>query len=354
MILAFILAVAFTIGISALCSILEAMILSTTTVEIESLKKSHPRRGERLEKYKLGIEETSSAILSLNTIANTLGATMVGGLAVKIWSSSDNVLFNVSAAMALAILFISEIIPKNVGVLYRASLQPWLIYPLAWICTIMTPISRIVGFLVKIILKPSAPQETDSDEEIMLLAEKSAKEGTLTSNEREVINNALQLDEILVEEIMTPRTVAYLLDDQETIGSLFAESKNIPFARIPVYHEQSDNITGIVRRRDLLSAKAEDKDTLKVADLMHEAIFVPENATADNALQTFLKTHQQLGIVVDEFGSMSGVVTMEDVIEHIIGQEIYEDDDPAVDMRDLARRRQYAEKRRTRRKEGQS
>lgn len=351
MILAFILAVTFTISVSALCSILEAMILSTTTAEIESLKKSHAKRGERLEKYKLEIEETSSAILSLNTIANTLGATMVGGLAVKIWADSSNVLFNVSAIMAVAILFISEIIPKNVGVLYRASLQPWLIYPLAWICTIMTPISRIVGILVKVLLKPTQDSETDSDEEIMLLAEKSAKEGTLTSNEREVINNALQLDEILVEEIMTPRTVAYLIDDQETIGSLFTHTRNIPFARIPVYHEQSDNITGIVRRRDLLSAKAEDKDNLKIAELIHEPVFVPENATADDALQTFLKTHQQLGIVVDEYGTMSGVVTMEDVIEHIIGQEIYEDDDPAVDMRDLARRRQFAEKRRTRRKE---
>lgn len=351
MILAFILAVTFTISVSALCSILEAMILSTTTAEIESLKKSHAKRGERLEKYKLEIEETSSAILSLNTIANTLGATMVGGLAVKIWADSSNVLFNVSAIMAVAILFISEIIPKNVGVLYRASLQPWLIYPLAWICTIMTPISRIVGILVKVLLKPTQDSETDSDEEIMLLAEKSAKEGTLTSNEREVINNALQLDEILVEEIMTPRTVAYLIDDQETIGSLFTHTRNIPFARIPVYHEQSDNITGIVRRRDLLSAKAEDQDNLKIAELIHEPVFVPENATADDALQTFLKTHQQLGIVVDEYGTMSGVVTMEDVIEHIIGQEIYEDDDPAVDMRDLARRRQFAEKRRTRRKE---
>ena len=353
MIFAFILAVAFTIGVSALCSVLEAMILSTTTAEIEGLKKSHPKRGERLEKYKLEIEETSSAILSLNTIANTLGATMVGGLAVQIWSNSENVLLNVSAIMAFAILFISEIIPKNVGVLYRASLQPWLIFPLAWICTIMTPISRIVGLFVKVLLKPNADSETDSDEEIMLLAEKSAKEGTLTSNEREVINNALQLDEILVEQIMTPRTVVYLIDDQETIGSLFSETKHIPFARIPVYHEQSDNITGIVRRRDLLGAKADDKDDLKIAELIHDPVFVPENATADDALQTFLKTHQQLGIVVDEYGSMSGVVTMEDVIEHIIGQEIYEDDDPAVDMRDLARRRQYAEKRRIRRRENQ-
>ncbi len=348
MIPTFILAIAFTIGVSALCSILEAMILSTTTVEIESLKKRNPKRGAQLERYKLDIEETSSAILSLNTIANTLGATIVGGLAVQIWAENSNVLFQVSLIMAVAILFISEIIPKNVGVLYRSSLQPVLIFPLVWICTVMTPVSKLVGVVVRFLIKRRAV-EPGSDEEIMLLAEKSEKEGTLTSNEREVINNALQLDEILVDAIMTPRTVVYSIDAGETIGTLFEQNRNIPFARIPVYQEQTDNITGIVRRRDILSAKAEDRDDLKVSALSTEAIFIPDTATADDALQTFLKNNQQLAVAVDEFGSMSGVITMEDVIEHIIGQEIFEADDPAIDMRELARKRLYAAKRKIRR-----
>ena len=344
----FILAIVFTIGVSALCSILEAMILSTTTAEIESLKKKDLKRGERLEKAKRDIEETSSAILSLNTIANTLGATIVGGLAVQIWTQHENVLFNVSAIMALAILFISEIIPKNVGVLYRTSLQPILIFPLIWICTIMTPISKVVGLFVRFLLK-SQEVETDSDEEIMLLAEKSEKEGTLTSSEREVINNALSLDEILVDKIMTPRTVVYSIDNSETIGSFMAKDRNIPHARIPLYEDHSDNIKGIVRRRDILSAAAEDRDSLKISDLAMDAIYVPDTATADDALQTFLRNHQQLAIAVDEFGNMSGVITMEDVIEHIIGQEIFEKDDPAVDMRELAKLRQFAEKHKARR-----
>ncbi len=350
MILAFIFAVSFTIGISALCSLLEAMILSTSTAEIEALKKAQPERGSRLEYYKDRLEETSSAILSLNTIANTLGATMVGGLAVKIWSDGGNVLFNVSALMALAILFISEIIPKNIGVLYRPQLQPVLVVPLSWICRVMTPISVFSGMLVRLILKPSRSNEKDSDAEIMLLAEKSANEGTLTSNEKQVIHNALRLDEVLVEAIMTPRSVVYLLDDSLTVGTLLREQAYIPFGRIPVYHEQSDNISGIIRRRDILAAKAEDQDQRKMAEFSMDPVFIPESATADDALQTFLKSHQQLAIVVDEFGSMSGVVTMEDVMEYIIGQEIYEEDDPAVDMRELARKRQFAEKRKSRQK----
>ena len=349
MIFTFIFAITFTIGISALCSLLEAMILSTTTAEIESLKKSHSRRGGKLEKYKSELEETSSAILSLNTIANTLGATMVGGLAVQIWPEDTNILFKTSTFMAVAILFFSEIIPKNVGVLYRPALQPLLIYPLTWVCTLMTPIARIVGFIVRATLKP-VKQNTGGDEEIMLLAEKNAKEGILTSNERELINNALSLDEILVHEIMTPRTVMHSINCKETVGSVFKKNRNIPFARIPVYKDQPDNITGIVRRRDILASMAEGEDQRRIADLAGDAIFMPDNATADNALQTFLKNRQQLAIAVDEFGSMSGVITMEDVIEHIIGQEIFEDDDPAVDMRELARRRQYAEKHKARKK----
>ncbi len=348
MTLAFIFAIAFTIGVSALCSILEAMILSTTTAEIEGLKKAYSKRGAMLEKYKSELEETSSAILSLNTIANTLGATMVGGLAVKIWPQDPNVLLKISSAMALAILFFSEIIPKNMGVLYRPALQPILVFPLSWLCSVMKPLSRVVGILVKLLLRPTTTT-TDSDEEILLLAEKSAKEGTLTANERDMINNALSLDELLVNEIMTPRTVVHAIDDEETIGSLFQKTIDVPFARIPVYHDQTDNITGIVRRRDILSAKAKDEDHIRIADLAIEPVFIPDNAAASDALQTFLKTHQQLAIAVDEFGSMSGVITMEDVIEHIIGQEIFEDDDPAIDMRELARRRQFAEKRKQRR-----
>jgi CBS domain containing-hemolysin-like protein len=344
----FIFAIAFTIGISGLCSVLEAMILSTTTAEIEGLKKSHPSRGEKLEKYKLGLEETSSAILSLNTIANTLGATMVGGLAVQIWPADSNVLLKVSSAMALSILFFSEIIPKNVGVLYRPKLQPILIFPLIWICALMAPISRVLGIVVRCTLRPSN-KLTDSDEEILLLAEKSAKEGTLTSNERDMINNALNLDDLLVSQIMTPRTVVQVFDGQETVTSLLQKHKDIPFARIPIYEEQTENISGIVRRRDLLTAIADDRGNVLIRELANEAIFVPDNAAASDALQTFLKYHQQLAIVVDEFGSISGVITMEDVIEQIIGQEIFEDDDPAIDMRELARRRQFAEKHKQRR-----
>jgi CBS domain containing-hemolysin-like protein len=333
----FILAIAFTIGISALCSILEAMILSTTTTEIESLKRSHPARGKRLEDYKQNIEETSSAILSLNTIANTIGATLVGGLAVSIWADSANVLLNTSLAMAAGILFFSEIIPKNLGVAYRPHLQPWLIFPLVWVCAVMKPVSWGVGMLVRKLLSQKDATGI-SEQEIVLMAERSAEDGNLTEHERDMIANTLNLEDVPVRDIMTPRTVVFALEKSLTVESVFNEFANLRFARIPIYEESMDNIVGVVRRRDLLSAKARDEDSRPMSDFSMEVLFIPDNASVADALKTFLKAHQQLAVTVDEFGSPSGVVTMEDVVEQIIGAEIFEHDDPAVDMREFARR----------------
>lgn len=337
----FLLAIAFTIGISALCSILEAMILSTTTAEIESLKRSHPFRGKRLEECKQNIEETSSAILSLNTIANTVGATLVGGLAVTIWAESSNVLLHTSLGMAVGILFFSEIIPKNLGVAYRPRLQPWLIFPLVWLCSVMKPISWGVGLIVRKLLSQKDATGI-SEQEIVLLAERSAEEGNLTEHERDMITNALNLEDIPVRDIMTPRTVMFALERSMCIGTLFDQFPNLRFARIPLYEENLDNIVGVVRRRDLLAAKARDEDTRPMADFSMDVLFIPDNASVSDALKTFLKSHQQLAVAVDEFGSPSGVITMEDVIEQIIGAEIFEHDDPAVDMREFARRTRAA------------
>lgn len=336
MITLFFLALVFTILVSAICSVLEAMLLSTTPVDIERLSKSYPKRGKLLEKYLSNIEETSSAILSLNTIANTLGATLVGGLGVQLWPEDANILLKISTFMAIAILFFSEIIPKNVGIVYRSELLPYMTYILNGICSTMMPLSRLVGTFVKFILN-SKKKESDSDEEIILMAEKSAKDGNLTNNERDMISNALTLDDIAISEIMTPKSVIFALDVDETIGSLFKAKSELPFGRIPLYYKNLNTIVGIVRRRDLLSAKAKDQDAVKIRALAQKPIFIKEKAVAAEALELFLKHRQQLAIVINDKKETIGVLSMEDVIEHIIGEEIFEDDDPAIDMRELAR-----------------
>lgn len=331
----FVLAIALTLGISAFCSLLEALILSTTSAEIEGLKQSHPWRGALLERYKFQIEETTSAILTMNTIANTAGAAWIGslaeGLAMKVAL--------VSGILVFSILIFSEVLPKNIGVAYRRKLQPWSVYAFGVVRILMMPASFFLKHLVSTIVKLEVPTEKEQEEEIKLLAEKSAAMGALSSNESELIKNVLSLDDSRIEEIMTPRTVTMFLSADLTVEEVCSRSKNIAFARIPVYSDGLDDIVGLVRRRDILQAYSEDKEALTMRELMNEIIYLPETASAHDALEQFLKKHQQFAVVVDEYGSTVGVLTMEDIVEHLLGDEIYEASDVAVDMRELAKKR---------------
>ena len=328
-------AIALTLGVSGFCSLLEAFVLSTTDAEIEGLKRDFPRRGELLGKFRRDIELTSAAILTLNTIANTVGAMIIGFIAAR---DFPKWMVFISAGMVFGILVGAEIIPKNMWVIYRRGLLRYLVYPLQVVRWSMYPFSYLAMHSIRVIVgSRNEHDEKDQEEEIMLLAEKHAKEGALTTSERDMIQNALTLDDVPVSEIMTPRTVVSAVESHRTVEHVFSEHKNIAFARLPVFEENIDHIVGLVRRRELLQARAEDEDDKTVSELMGDAIFVPEAATAADALQQFLKWHQQLAVVVDEFGSTVGVVAMEDIVEHILGKEIYEDSDVAVDMRELAR-----------------
>ncbi|MDQ8185569.1 hemolysin family protein [Pelagicoccus sp. SDUM812002] len=337
MITQFVLAVVFTVGVSFVCSMLEALILSTTIGDIESLKKRLPPKGELLEAHKTELSDTISAILTLNTIANTAGSTLVGSLAIQIWDS--NIIGWVTGLLTLSILIFSEIIPKNLGVTYRIQLQPWVVSPLRWMKIALWPATTLTNISVRFVVREEQNSEDSSsnEEEIILLAEKGAKDGTLTSSESDMVTNALKLDDEMVSAIMTPRVVVTALEKALTIGDIFRTYPNIPFARLPVYDEEIDQIVGLVRRRDLLKYVAEDQDRICVGEIMNEVHFVPETVTVSAALQSILKTHQQLLVVVDEFGSMAGVVTMEDIMEYILGREIFEKDDVAIDMREFAR-----------------
>jgi CBS domain containing-hemolysin-like protein len=325
-----------TLSVSAVCSLLEAFVLSVSTAEIEQLKKNHTKQGQLLEEFKDKIDSTSSAILTLNTIANTAGMTWVGYLSATY--TPDHIIA-VSALMVVMILVLSEILPKNLGVAYRRELAPILVPLVRVVCFVMWPLAVIAKLPVQLFIQQNPKSEDDQQQEIILLAERSAKEGSLSRSERDLISNALSLDDIEVMDIMTPRTVVSFLEDTFTVGEICQNLKSIPFARIPVYHETIDNVIGLVRRRDILQASSEDRDHLSIKELMISIPFIPDQATALNALQLFLQKHQQLALVVDEYGSTAGVITMEDVIEHLLGREIYEETDVAVDMRELARKR---------------
>lgn len=339
--ISFLIAILFTLGVSAFCSLLEAFILSTTPSEIEDFKRIHPHRGAMLEKFKTGIDETSSAILTLNTVANTMGATIVGAIAAQLFGGTELEKLFVgltSAGMTLGILLLSEILPKNLGVIFRKPLRNYLVLPLQMVRITMKPLSKLAKGVVWVVVPKTAIQnQDDHEQEILLLADKSAKEGGLSVNERDIISNALALDELPVGDIMTPRTVVTALDQEESVDQVIERYKNIPFGRLPVYEEEVDNIVGLVRRREILQASSDDQGDRKIGDLMGDVVFTPVNASAADTLQMFLRKHHQFAVVVDEYGSMAGVVTMEDIVEHILGKEIYEEGDVAVDMRELAK-----------------
>lgn len=260
---------------------------------------------------------------------------MVGTLAADVLQSVSAGV--VAGVMTFLILLFSEIIPKNVGVAYRSWIQPVSVYPLWVVRFLMKPVTYFTRGFVRLIVKEQAISSEEAEEEIKLLAEKGAKEGKLRHAEASVISNALTLDDVAIDDIMTPRTVVFALEEDRTVGEVFKEFNNIPFARIPVYKETIDNVVGFVRRRNLLQVMADDGHDTQLTEILETALFVPETANGADTLQSFLAKHQQMAIVVDEFGSVTGVVTMEDIIEHILGREIFEKDDVAVDMRELAR-----------------
>lgn len=332
-----ILAIAVTLTISFVCSLFEALVLSTTVAEIEALKKAHLRRGQRLEQIKHEIDETISAILTLNTIANGLGSVVIGALGAHLLQD-DRKLALLTLVFGAVLLVGAEVLPKNIGVVYRRALQPHVVWPLWTLRRALKPITWACNVVVRWIV-PQGAHGHRSDEEILLLAERGARHGTLTESESSIIANALSLDDVRVGKLMTPRTVVTALRRHATVADVFREFPNLPFGRMPVYGRNLDDIVGLARRRDLFKARAAGQDLASVDSLMQETQFIPETATAANALQLCMKSHQQLLVVVDEFGATAGVITMEDLIEHLLGGEIFEKDDVAVDMRELARNR---------------
>jgi magnesium and cobalt exporter, CNNM family len=347
----FVLAIIATLAVSFLCSLTEAVILSTTVLEVETLKRDHPKSGLLLERMKTGIDETISAILTMNTIAGSLGSATIGALGSQLLSERVFALFMVGYGITL--LICAEVLPKNLGVAHRKTLQRYLAAPIWILNRSLRPVTYLANLAVRPFVRPPHNLEK-SDEEILLLAERGAQQGTLSRSESSIITNALSLDDVRVSEIMTPRTVVTALQKNATISEVFQEFPNIPFARIPVYGKNLDDIVGLVRRRDLLKSKANDQDLDLVEKIMQEVQFIPETVTVANALQAFLKAHQQLLVVVDEFGTTAGVVTMEDVMEQLIGREIFEKDDVAVDMRELARSKLQKQSRGRRASDGPS
>lgn len=337
MILQLCLSVGFAVVISALCSVFEAALYSLPMSQIEITSRSHKRIGAILTSLKKDIHRPITAILTLNTIANTAGAAVAGAAAASVFGDTSLVWF--SAAFTLVILLFSEILPKTLGVAYCRGLAVWIAYPIHWMVVLLNPFVLLIQSIVQLL-----PSRGDgllvSAEEIQALARQSQRSGEISMQERRVITNIIDLKNKTVRQVMTPLPVTFMLDAGLSISrSLQMKEAMNMHSRIPVYEKDKDDIVGIVLRKDILiwAARGEGGKTLR--ELVKPAHFVPETCRLSGVMIDFFERHNHLFVVVDEYGAITGVISLEDIIEEIVGREIIDESDKDPDLREMARRR---------------
>lgn len=321
------------LGVSFLCSLLESFILSVTHAHISIVSKDRPVLGKKLSYFKENINRPLSAILSLNTIANTVGAASIGAITLIEFGSSWVAIM--SGVLTLSILIFSEIIPKTIGALYWKRILIPATFAVQVLITMTYPLVVLLELLSKWLAKEGNGDKV-SREEVIAMAELGEDEGTIEESESTVIENVLMLDDIPVEEVLTPRSVIFALDKTSSVREVLDKYNDIEFSRIPVYEKELDNIIGIVRRHVLLKSKAEDQFDVTMGELAKPIHTVEENDSVGDVLDEFVKRREHLFMVKDQFGQVAGLITLEDAIETLLGIEIVDETDSVVDMRKLA------------------
>ena len=334
-----------SIVFSFLCSILEAVLLSVTPTFINVKKKEGKSFATELEALKKDVDKPLIAILTLNTIAHTVGAILVGvqaeSLPYKFEIFGINMVGIVSAIMTMLILVVSEIIPKTIGATYWKGLAGFtakalniLIFPLKW-----TGILWILQLTTKLIGGKGAHGESVlSREDFSVMADMAEKEGVFQENESKVIKNLLGFKEISAKHIMTPRTVLKTADSSQTIQSFFDENPNLRFSRIPVFTDNADNITGYFLKDKLLEAIIYGKGEEKLETIKRAITITKRDLPIPQLFENLIEQREHIALVVDEYGSVSGLVTQEDVIETLLGLEIMDESDNVADLQNLARK----------------
>jgi CBS domain containing-hemolysin-like protein len=321
------------VTISFICSILESVLLSTNMSYISVLEKERPKIGALLKDHKLNINTSIASILILNTIANTLGAAGVGAQAESVFG--NGAIFYVSIILTFAILFISEIIPKTIGAVYWKELAPIAAYAIRFFIFITYPIIIMTLFITNRISKGNKTNSLTKAEliENTLLSE---GEGVIDEQESDVIENVLQLNDIKVIEILTPRSVVFAIEENTPISEVVKEQDIFRFSRVPIYNESIDNVTGIVLTKDLFRQALSD-DTVTVNSIKKDIFKLNENIPVSKVLDKFIKKKEHMFLVVDNYDQTEGIVTLEDCIETVLGVEIMDESDSVEDMRVLAK-----------------
>jgi len=332
------LVVFLTILISFLCSLFEATLYSTRMGALESAKSKgeHKKRATGMIHMKREIGVPLSAILILNTIANTAGATFAGMYAHEVFGSVLVPAFSI--LFTLAILFLAEIMPKTLGAVYWRSLWPFVVWPLEMMRYLLYPAIVVTRKFAELLTRDKSPKAI-YEEEILGVIRLGAREGEITKTESQMVHSIIDLENKSVREIMTPRNVIFSLEGKVSVGEALQAAGEAGFSRIPVYIGEKENIVGYVKIHDLASADALGKPEEKLLPIVRPMDSVDEDVNCLTLLNTCLRKRNHISIVRDEYGGVSGLVTLEDLLETALGTEIVDESDQVVDLQKLAKRK---------------
>ena len=322
--------------VSFLCSIMESVLLSTPMSFLIVKEESGHKSATAFIKLKNNIERPLAAILSLNTIAHTIGAAGVGAQAIRMFGE---LYFGIiSAILTLLILIFSEIIPKTIGARYwrRLSLVSGKIINAMVIITF--PLVIMSGYITKLFSR-NMREISVSREEISALANIGTEEGIFEEKENKIIQNLIRLGTVKVTEIMTPRVVVTVADENMLLKEFLLRKEFLYYSRIPIYSKSNENIKGYVFRQTVFEKLAEEETNLKLRDICREIVVAHEFQTLLNLWEVLLEKKEHIALIVDEYGRMDGIVTMEDIIETLLGIEIVDERDRIIDMQQYARER---------------
>ncbi len=319
---------------SFLCSLLEASLLSITPSHVSILNQQNNTLGNDLQNFKDNIDKPLAAILTLNTFAHTIGAAGVGAQAQIIWG--EKYLTAVSIILTIIILFLTEIIPKTLGANYWKQLTPFTVSTLKILIFLLYPIIYISQFITKR-LKREKHKSVLSRADFTAMAEIGTKEGILHKDESRVINNVLQFNMITAHDIMTPRTVINAVPGKLTIQGLYDNQGNWKFSRIPVYGKSIDEITGYVLKDEVLQKIIQGEGQKPIDNIKRSIEVVIEKMHIPKLLNSLIEKKEHIALIVDEYGGTSGIVTMEDIIETLLGLEITDEFDDIEDLQKWAR-----------------
>jgi len=321
--------------VSFLCSLLESVLLSISITHVSVLEKNGSHSGKIMAELKENINRPLAAILTINTVANTVGAAGVGAQTMVLYGNEWVAV--ASGILTLSILIFSEIIPKTIGAVYNKSLSSFTAYTVRSLMVIAYPFVVLSESMAGLIHSGENGGESKaSREELLAMAEISEDEGSMDEQEGDIIENLMKLDEIAIEEVMTPRSVVFALNQNRTVGEVVEKHSPIAFSRIPVFDEDLDNVIGLVNRYTLVNEQAEDRFDIKMSELMKPIHTVKERESVSDVLDQFVKRRQQIFMVTDDFGTTTGLISLEDAIETLLGVEIVDEHDNVVDMRKLA------------------